>query len=147
MADTLYKRLGGYDAIAAVADDLMPRLMADPQLARFWQNRAEDSLRREKQLLVDFLCASSGGPLYYVGRDMKTSHRGWASARATGRLSSFTLTPPLTDLRYRRLSAPKFWGSSTVLSQTSWNNRLFFTRFQRTPSRLLKKSVALAPQA
>src|SRR5216684_3532576 len=113
MADTLYKRLGGYDAIAAVADDLLVRLMADAQLARFWQNRAEDSLRREKQLLVDFLCASFGGPLYYVGRDMKTSHRGWASARATGRLSSFTLRPPL-DLRYRRPSAPKFWGSSTV---------------------------------
>jgi len=76
MLDTLYKRLGGYDAIAAVCDDLLPRLMADPDLARFWQNRGEDSLRREKQLLVDFLCASSGGPLYYVGRDMKTSHRG-----------------------------------------------------------------------
>ena len=43
---------------------------------RFWQNRAEDSLRREKQLLVNFLCACSGGPLYYVDRDMKTSHRG-----------------------------------------------------------------------
>jgi len=65
MTDTLYKRLGGYDAIAAVADDLLPRLMADAQLGRFWQNRAEDSLRREKQLLVDFLCASSGGPLYF----------------------------------------------------------------------------------
>ena len=52
MADTLYKRLGGYDAIAAVCDDLSPRLMGDAQLARFWQNRAEDSLRREKQLLV-----------------------------------------------------------------------------------------------
>jgi hemoglobin len=76
MTDTLYKRLGGYDAIAAVADDLLPRLMADAQLGRFWQNRAEDSLRREKQLLVDFLCASSGGPLYYVGRNMETSHRG-----------------------------------------------------------------------
>jgi hemoglobin len=76
MADTLYKRLGGYDAIAAVCDDLLPRLMGDTQLARFWQNRAQDSIRREKQLLVDFLCACSGGPLYYVGRDMKTSHRG-----------------------------------------------------------------------
>jgi hemoglobin len=63
MPDTLYKRLGGYDAIAAVCDDL-------------WQNRAQDSIRREKQLLVDFLCSCSGGPLYYVGRDMKTSHRG-----------------------------------------------------------------------
>ena len=38
MPDTLYKRLGGYDAIAAVCDDLLPRLMGDAQLARFWQN-------------------------------------------------------------------------------------------------------------
>jgi len=76
MADTLYKRLGGYDAIAAVADNLLPRLMADPRLGRFWKHRGEDGVRREKQLLVDFLCASAGGPLYYVGRDMKLSHRG-----------------------------------------------------------------------
>jgi hemoglobin len=33
-------------------------------------------VRREKQLLIDYLCASAGGPLYYVGRDMKVSHRG-----------------------------------------------------------------------
>ncbi len=78
MADTLYARLGGYDAIAAVTDDLLPRLMSDPQLARFWKHRGADGLRREKQLLVDFLCASAGGPLYYVGRDMKTSHKGMA---------------------------------------------------------------------
>jgi len=31
-------------------------------------------VRREKQLLVDFLCSSAGGPLFYTGRDMKTSH-------------------------------------------------------------------------
>lgn len=76
MTDSLYKRLGGYDAIAAVADHLLPRLTADPQLGRFWKHRGEDGVRREKQLLVDFLCASAGGPLYYVGREMKTSHRG-----------------------------------------------------------------------
>ena len=73
---TLYARLGGYDAIAAVADDLLPRLMTDAQLGRFWQHRGEDGLRREKQLLIDFLCASAGGPLYYTGRDMVTTHRG-----------------------------------------------------------------------
>jgi len=73
---TLYERLGGYDAIAAVADNLLPRLQADPQLARFWQHRGEYGLRREKQLLVDFLCSSAGGPLHYVGRDMKMSHKG-----------------------------------------------------------------------
>jgi len=73
---TLYKRLGGYDNIAAVAADLLSRLMGDSLLGRFWQNRGEDSIRREKQLLIDFLCANSGGPLTYVGRDMFTSHRG-----------------------------------------------------------------------
>ncbi len=76
MSDTLYARLGGYEAIAAVVEDLLPRLISDPQLGRFWKNRGADGVRREKQLLVDFLCASAGGPLYYVGRDMKTSHQG-----------------------------------------------------------------------
>jgi hemoglobin len=73
---TLYERLGGYEAISAVANDLLPRLQADSQLARFWQHRGEDGLKREKQLLVDFLCSSAGGPLYYTGRDMKISHKG-----------------------------------------------------------------------
>ena len=53
---TLYERLGGYDAITAVANDLL-RLQADPQLGRFWAHRGEDGLKREKQLLIDFLCA------------------------------------------------------------------------------------------
>jgi hemoglobin len=76
MQDTLYARLGGYDAIVTVVDNLLPRLTSDPALGRFWNHRGEDGLRRERQLLIDFLCASAAGPLYYVGRDMKTSHRG-----------------------------------------------------------------------
>src|SRR2546430_15938735 len=76
---TLYARLGGYDAIAAVANDLLPRLMADAQLGRFWQHRGADGVRREKQLLIDLLCASAGGPLYYTGRDMAITHRGMRS--------------------------------------------------------------------
>ena len=73
---TLYERLGGYDAICAVANDLLPRLQADPRLGRFWQHRGEDGVEREKQLLIDFLCSSAGGPLYYTGRNMKISHKG-----------------------------------------------------------------------
>jgi hemoglobin len=76
MTDTLYARLGGYDAIVAVVNDLLPRLTSDAALGRFWQHRGTDGVEREKQLLIDFLCASAGGPLLYVGRDMKTSHRG-----------------------------------------------------------------------
>ena len=71
-----YVRLGGYDAIAAVADNLLPRLISDERLGRFWAHRSEDGVRREKQLLIDFLCQSAGGPMYYTGRDMKSSHKG-----------------------------------------------------------------------
>lgn len=73
---TLYERLGGYDAIAAVANDLLPRMQADAQLGRFYQHRGEDGLRRSRQILIDFLCSSAGGPLYYTGRDMKVTHKG-----------------------------------------------------------------------
>lgn len=80
--ETLYARLGGYDAISAVVSDLLPRLRGDPLLAHFWQRRPEDSLQRSKQLLIDFLCANAGGPVYYTGRDMKTAHRGMKLADA-----------------------------------------------------------------
>lgn len=73
---SLYERLGGYDAITAVANDLLPRLQADPQLGRFWAHRGADGVAREKQLLIDYLCANAGGPMYYTGRDMKLTHRG-----------------------------------------------------------------------
>jgi len=75
-ASTLYARLGGYDPIAAVADDLLPRLVSDTQLGRFWAHRGADGVRREKQLLIDFLCSSAGGPMYYTGRDMPSTHKG-----------------------------------------------------------------------
>ena len=75
-AKTLYARLGGYDAISAVANNLVSRLMADARLGRFWANRGEDGVRREIQLLIDFLCHSAGGPMLYTGRDMKISHKG-----------------------------------------------------------------------
>jgi len=74
--DSLYARLGGYDALAAVADDLLPRLQTDADLERFWAHRGDDGIAREKQLLVDFLCASAGGPLLYTGRDMQLTHAG-----------------------------------------------------------------------
>jgi len=35
-SDILYHRLGGYDAVVAVVDDLLARLKADAQLGRFW---------------------------------------------------------------------------------------------------------------
>jgi hemoglobin len=73
---TLYSRLGGYDAIAAVSDDFIGRLAADKQLSRFLVGLSVDSQKRLRQHLVDFLCNVTGGPCLYLGRDMKTSHQG-----------------------------------------------------------------------
>lgn len=52
-AKSLYERPGGYDAIAAVVNELLPRLENDPQLGRFRANRGDDGIAREKQLLID----------------------------------------------------------------------------------------------
>ena len=71
-----YKRLGGYDAIAAVTDDFIARLASDKSLSRFFVGHSKDSLGRIRQLVVDQLCAATGGPCVYIGRDMKTAHQG-----------------------------------------------------------------------
>lgn len=56
---SLYSRLGGYDAIAAMVDDLLPRLRSDELLSRFWVSpRSADTHNRERQLAVDFIAAS-----------------------------------------------------------------------------------------
>jgi hemoglobin len=73
---SLYQRMGGYDVIAAVIDDLFAILHDEPAFARFFGGRSADSVMRSRQLLVDQMCALSGGPCFYIGRDMKTSHTG-----------------------------------------------------------------------
>ena len=74
--DSLYKRLGGYDALAAVTDDFIGRLATDKQLGRFFVGASDSSKMRIRQLLLDQLCAATGGPCVYIGRDMKTAHKG-----------------------------------------------------------------------
>jgi len=75
-AQSLYKRLGGYDSIAAVVDDFIGRLAKDPTLGKFFAGHSTDSLKRIRQLVVDQLCEATGGPCVYVGRTMKESHAG-----------------------------------------------------------------------
>jgi hemoglobin len=82
MQQSLYKRLGGYDAIAAFVHELMPRLRSDPGLAVYWKGTSLDSARRGDQLLVDYLCAAFEGPVHYTGRDMKLSHEGMGITEA-----------------------------------------------------------------
>jgi hemoglobin len=73
---TLYQRLGGYDAIAAVTDDFLGRLARDPSLGRFFVGHGTDSIHRIRQDIVNFLCKATGGPCLYTARDLKTAHAG-----------------------------------------------------------------------
>ena len=82
MAPSLYKRLGGYDALAAATDDFIGRMAADPQLAKFFAGHSTESLGRIRQLVVDQLCAATGGPCIYIGRDMTSSHQGMGISEA-----------------------------------------------------------------
>ena len=73
---SLYDRLGGYDAIAAVVDDFIGKLLNDDQLSRFFVGHSTDSKKGMRQLIVDQLCEVTGGPCVYKGRSMRTSHDG-----------------------------------------------------------------------
>lgn len=84
---SLYKRLGGFDAIAAVVDDFIPRLATDKQLGRFFVGASADSQKRIRQLVVDQICMLAGGPCVYIGRSTKTAHAGLGITEADWLLS------------------------------------------------------------
>lgn len=73
---SLYQRLGGYDAVAAVVDDWLGRLRNDPMFTKFRTGYSQDSMKRRRQLTVDYFCRATGGPCFYRGRAMKLSHAG-----------------------------------------------------------------------
>jgi hemoglobin len=73
---SLYQRLGGYDAIAAVTDEFIGRLTADEQLKRFFVVFSTDSRMRTRQHVIDLVCKATGGPCVYTGREIRTAHAG-----------------------------------------------------------------------
>jgi hemoglobin len=96
---SLYQRLGGYDAVAAVTDDMIGRLAANPQLGKFLKGLSNDSKKKLRQHFVDFLCNATGGPCVYTGRDMKTSHAGLGITEADWNASVVDLTATLDKFK------------------------------------------------
>lgn len=79
---SLYLRLGGYDALAAVTDDFIGRLAGDKEIGRFFVGLSTDSKTKVRQHIIDFLCKATGGPCAYTGRDMKLVHTGLGITKA-----------------------------------------------------------------
>ena len=71
MEGSLYERLGGVDAITAVARAFDDRAGKD---GRINQKFARTNLERLTKEFVDQLCQDSGGPCAYTGLSMKQSH-------------------------------------------------------------------------
>ncbi len=89
----LYDRLGGEKGIAAIVDDFITRVLADPRVN--WERkgitRGGFSLKRNQSVAWDpnaqnvdrlkkhmrqFLSLATGGPTVYEGRDIKEVHGG-----------------------------------------------------------------------
>ncbi len=70
---SLYQRLGGTPGIAAVMDDFVDNVRADPAINKRF---AGSDIPHTKQMLTELVCQSSGGPCKYTGRSMKEIHRG-----------------------------------------------------------------------
>jgi hemoglobin len=74
---SLYDRLGGVYAIAAVVDVFIDRIMVDPVLnANPLVDEAHHRVPKAgfKYLVTEMVCMATGGPQRYTGKSMKDSH-------------------------------------------------------------------------
>ncbi|GDY06993.1 group 1 truncated hemoglobin [Planctomycetia bacterium] len=74
---SLYERLGGVYAIAAVVDDFIDRIMVDSRLnANPKVDEAHHRVSKAgfKYLVTEQVCWAAGGPQIYTGKSMRDSH-------------------------------------------------------------------------
>jgi hemoglobin len=70
---SLYERLGQEVGIRTAVDDFYARLVADPQVAHFFEGIDLPRLRRHQTALLSQV---TGGPVEYTGRDLAAGHAG-----------------------------------------------------------------------
>ncbi len=68
---TLYEKLGGEAAVEAAVVRFYEKIMADPSVARFFEDMNIES-QVNKQ--IAFLTMAFGGPHSYTGRDLREAH-------------------------------------------------------------------------
>lgn len=96
---SLYERVGGYNALAAVVDDFIVRLVSDKQFEKFFIGQSNDSKKRIRQHILDQFCAATGGPCVYTGREMKTAHAGLMITNAEWDAAAKHLTASLDKFK------------------------------------------------
>lgn len=101
---SLYQRLGGGGAIAAVVDEFVNRLAMDPTIGgnknvvkSLTSGRVSDA--GLKYLVTEQLIMAAGGPATYSGRDMAKSHKGLMITEAEWEAGAKILKSVLDDFK------------------------------------------------
>ena len=72
----LYKRLNGREGIALVVGDFVTNMAGDARVNERFKAMKPGEIEKLKSNLSDQICDATGGPCSYLGRDMKTTHKG-----------------------------------------------------------------------
>ena len=72
MEKSLYEQIGGAEGISRLVDAFYVRVLADPQLKRFFAGVEMGKLRGMQEELFS---SALGGPMRYSGRSMLQAHR------------------------------------------------------------------------
>lgn len=72
-SDALYRALGGTEGITKVVDATLAEIHGDLRINLFFEKTDMADLRR---LVIEQLCAATGGPCEYTGRSMEEAHSG-----------------------------------------------------------------------
>src|SRR2546427_613167 len=92
---SLYKRLGGREGIALVVDDFVANMVADSRVNKRFAGMPPTAVFKLKSNLADQICDATGGPCSYLGRDMKTTHKGMSVSEAEWNATVENLTKAL----------------------------------------------------
>ena len=71
---SLYDRLGRFDGISRIVNDVVDAHLANSLVAPRFQ--AAKDMERLRKMATEFFCAGCGGPEPYTGRDLLTTHKG-----------------------------------------------------------------------
>ena len=74
--ESLYNRLGGYEAVSAVANMFAEKLFVDDQVGPFFRGMGTDTRESFIQKNTNLVCNVTGGPCKILSRPARTVHTG-----------------------------------------------------------------------
>jgi hemoglobin len=77
--DSLYSRLGGTTNVTAIVADMFAHAVSDPHLKRSFE---DVNMERLNRLVVEHICALTGGGCEYSGDSMHDAHAGLGISEA-----------------------------------------------------------------